>query len=89
MTGLEIGMLLLAAIPAFDVVAKEYRHWRKKKEERSFEQKNIALQDILNGSGPVVKAEYDDKLRRLGRAFQKGDGKPNPTSATLVLPPLI
>ncbi|KAJ5360088.1 hypothetical protein N7517_009279 [Penicillium concentricum] len=73
MSGLEIVALIPAIVSAFGTISVEYRAWRKQREDRRNKDKNLALQKRLAGNGETVQNEYDEDLRLLGPAFQRGD----------------
>lgn len=89
MSGLEIVALIPACIGAYTAIAAEYRQWRKSRAERK-SKKNMQLQKTLAKSGLKLEAEFEDRRRRLGHIFEKGDGKPEPLSCfplSLASPP--
>jgi len=73
MAGLEIVALVPAMVSAFAACAVEYRDWRSRRKARMERRRNAELLESLEGSGPVLQAEYDNDVRRLGRVFARGD----------------
>ncbi|KAL5339665.1 hypothetical protein BJX70DRAFT_397608 [Aspergillus crustosus] len=73
MSGLEIVALIPAIVSAFGAISVEYRDWRKRRDDRRNQSKNVALQKLLAGNGEAVEDEYEEDLRLLGPVFRRGD----------------
>ncbi|KAL3473424.1 hypothetical protein BJX99DRAFT_233702 [Aspergillus californicus] len=73
MSGLEVVALIPAIVSAFGTISVEYREWRKRRDDRRSQSKNVALQKRLTGNGEAVQDEYDEDLRLLGPVFRRGD----------------
>lgn len=78
MSGLEIVALIPAIVSAFGTISVEYREWRKRRDDRRNQSKNVALQKLLAGNGDAVQDEYEEDLRLLGPVFRRGDSMPAP-----------
>lgn len=76
MSGLEIVALIPAIVSAFGAISVEYREWRKRRDDRRNQSKNVALQKLLAGNGEAVQDEYEADLRLLGPVFRRGDSTP-------------
>ncbi|KAL3484705.1 hypothetical protein BJX62DRAFT_218352 [Aspergillus germanicus] len=74
MSGLEILALLPTIVSAFGAISVEYRDWRKQRADRVHQRRNIHLQRSLIGNVGSVQAGFDEGLRVVGPALQKGDG---------------
>ncbi|KAF7361035.1 hypothetical protein MSAN_01133900 [Mycena sanguinolenta] len=73
MPAIEILSLVAGIVSAFVACSTEYREWRTARTRRMERRRNIELQEMLEGNGPAIQAEYDDDVRRLGKVFARGD----------------
>lgn len=74
MSGLEVVAVVASIVSAYGAASTLYGEWRRRKRKRKQESANKKLKQLMKTGGAEVREEYDRNFRRLGRAFEKGDG---------------